>query len=380
MWEHITHQQLVLYGIRVHDLNISIKNIPLNDGHPIPQTILYAHDKWSKGAPSTCSKCVADDGLYYRGDFTVARKECRSGLVDATKNTIPFRSFLPPNTDSSTSDLERALGECYGEKDIIWCRQFHENQCIIIPIANITAPLLLAVLFRSAFVSIRFDHFITLSHIQDPSQCPDCSPYGVYVLRTMRCLLEIHRNICFTLPKMKAKKSLAVFKETMADMYKDTSEYLVYHCDVNRELSYEHIELPHFIVIKMYHRSEITTLAMLYMQVPPYYFGIPVSLQDVKTYSLDDYKELMSMSREHHLISKYFPVIIEKVNEKLMSERETFFIHHPDLRSNNRLLMIYPYRFETNQGSKSPKPDCSCRHLLITIYDQEYIVQSGDQG
>ena len=156
-------------------------------------------------------------------------------------------------------------------------------------------------------------------------------------------------------------------------MSEDTSKYLVYHCDENDELPYKYIELPHFVVIKLHRGDETISLAMFFQQVPPYYFGIPVSLkQDINVVTPNEYQKLISSSGEYEEISRYFAVIIEKVNEKLAEERDTFFTYRPDLRGTDQLLQIYPYRFDRNN-----MPDCSCRYLEITIHEFERSLSTG---
>ena len=360
--EEFFHQRLVLHKLQVHKFSISTKS--LNDGHPISKAALLCHAEQYINI-QTLPDNHNEEGrkFYYRGDFIASRQECRKfGTVVAYKNTTPFRRLLPPHVDAAISDLESAWKHYYGDHDIIWHRRWNEGKLSGVSEVNVTVPLLLAVLYRSSFVSIRYDHYTTLLHIK-ALPCCECVPHSIYVLRTMACLTRLHQDICDTLVRVR-KRNHHVFERTMNDMYESTSKYLVYHCDDQRQLSYKHIELPHFIVIKLYRGDEVVTLAMLYQQVPPYYFGIPVSLHDGEVTTPDEYQDLILSSGEHDEISKYFIVIIEKVNQKLAEERETFFAkHRPDLRNNDRLLQIYPYRFNENN-----EPDCSCRHLAITIH------------
>ena len=160
----------------------------------------------------------------------------------------------------------------------------------------------------------------------------------------------------------------------MEEMYEDMSKYLVYYCDENDELPYKYIELPHFVVIKLHRGDKTISLAMLFQQVPPYYFGIPVSLQEQDVGTPKEYQKLISLSGEYKEISRCFPEIIEKVNEKLAKERDTFFTdpYRSDLRENDQLLQIYPYCFDRNN-----KPDCSCRYLEITIHEFERSLSTG---
>ena len=251
----------------------------------------------------------------------------------------------------------------YGKRDIIWHRRCKEGRCSKISKVNVTAPLLLAVIYRSSFVSIRYDHYITLPHL-NAITCPECTSHSIYVLRTMACLTQIHQDICNALERVK-RKNCAEFERSMEDVCADLSKYLVYHCDEEDKLPYKYIELPHFVVIELHHGDKTTSLAMFYQQVPPYYFGIPVSLQKQNVTTPIEYQELISSSGEYKEISRYFTVIIEKINEKLSRELETFFTYRSDLRGNDRLLQVYPYRFDQKN-----MPDNSCRYLAITIYDR----------
>lgn len=372
--EDIMHQRLVLYGFKVNNIKIAIK-ADLNDGHPISEAILFLHaEKYITNSrmPSLLPHNIQRHkeegiGIYYRGDFFESHRECvrsRPRPVVASKNTIPFRMLLPSHIDEAISDLEHVWKRYYGKSDLIWHRRWSEEKNSGISEVNITAPLLLAVLHRSSFISIRYDHYTTLQHHSVTPCCDQCAPHREYVLRAMACLTKLHHDICFTLERVK-RKTRDVFERTMNDMYTDTSKYLVYHCDEEDELTYKYIELPHFVVIELHRGSKTISLAMFYQQVPPYYFGIPVSLQKQDVTTPNEYQELITSSGEYKEISRYFTVIIEKVNQKLEKERETFFTYHPDLRGNDHLLQIYPYRFDHNNV-----PDCLCRYLAITIHNE----------
>ena len=359
------HQTLVLNGLKFDTFFISVNKDALNDGHPISKSILLAHaEKYIKSPEKR-------EENYYRGDFIVLRQKCTdSGLVTASKNTTPFSRLLPPHIDAAICYMESAWKSYYGKRDIIWhCRQEGSRD---VSEVNVTAPLLLAILYRSSFISIRYDHHTMLINTTW-SPCRECGPHNEYVLRAMACLTQLHLDICNTLLRVE-RKDVDVFIRNMKEMYEDTSKYLVYHCDENDELPYKYIELPHFVVIKLHRGDETISLAMFFQQVPPYYFGIPVSLrkQDVKTSM--EYQELISSSGEYEEIRRYFVVIIEKVNEKLANERDIFFTHpyRPDLRENDQLLQIYPYRFDRNN-----MPDCSCRYLEITIHEFERSLSTG---
>jgi hypothetical protein len=348
--EDFLYQRLVLYEL---NFRISINKADLNDGHPISKTILLAHaKKYIK--PQQREKRV---GKYYRGDFITGFGQLRP--VTASKNTTPFSRLFPPDIDAAICYMESAWKSYYGKRNIIW----HCRQGSVVSEVNVTAPLLFAILYRSSFISIRYDHYTTLNHLKT-TPCRECAPYTEYVLRTMACLTQLHLDICETLLKVNNNKHDDIFKRSVDDMYNDTSKYLVYHCDENDELPYKYIELPHFVVIKLHHGDETIHLAMFFQQVPPYYFGIPVSLQKQNVMTPSEYQELISSSGEYKEISRYFAVIIDKVNEKLASERDTFFTYRPDLRGNDQLLQIYPYRFDQNN-----MPDCSCRYLEITIHE-----------
>ena len=374
--EDIMHQRLVLYGFKVNNISIAIK-ADLNDGHPISEAILFLHaEKYTNSQtlsllPHNIQRHKEEGvGIYFRGDFFESCRECtHSGPrpVVASKNTTPFGMLLSPRIDEAISDLEHVWKRYYGKSDLIWHRRWNEEKPSGISEVNITAPLLLAVLHRSSFISIRYDHYTTLQHL-DAIPCHECAPHSKYVLCAMACLTKLHQDICNTLERVK-RKTRDVFERTMNDMYTDTSKYLVYHCDEKDELPYKYIELPHFVIIKLHRGGKTVSLAMFYQQVPPYYFGFPVSLQKQGVTSTIEYQELISSSREYEEISRYFVIIIEKVNQKLEKERETFFMHHSDLRGNDHLLQIYPYRFRIDQNNII-MPDCSCRHLAITIHEK----------
>ena len=374
--EEFSHQRLVLYGLKFNKIGISIK-ADLNDGHPISKAILFVHaEKYINSHQlrphrSNIQRHKAEGlGIYYRGDFIISRRECSRSEqlqprpVVASKNTTPFSRLLPPSVDAAVSDMESAWKSYYGKSDIIW---HHRSKDSVVSEVNVTAPLLLAILHRSSFVSIRYDHYTTLQHL-NAIPCHECAPNNEYVLRTMACLTQLHLDICDTLERVKIKDH-NVFERSMDEMYTDMSKYLVYHCDEKDELPCKYIELPHFVVIKLHHGDKMIPLAMLYQQVPPYYFGIPVSLRKQDISTPIEYQELIQSSGEYEEISRYFTVIIEKIYEKLSSELETFFTYRSDLRGNDYLLQVYPYRFDQNNI-----PDCSCRYLAITIYDH---TQSG---
>ena len=362
--EEFQHQQFVLSGLKVHKSHTSLKG--LNNGHPISKTALLCHAEQyiNVRALPPCHK-EEGSGLYYRGDFLVSGKGCTSrqpNPVVASKNTTPFNILLPQPIDSAISDFENAWKSCYGKKNIIWPRHRQSNGEKVSGFSevNVTAPLLLAIHYRSSFVSIRFDHFTTLKHLD--ISCHKCDPYSNCVLRTMACLTKIHEDTCDTLNRLKRKND-DEFEMCMRGMRESTSKYLVYFCDDKKQLPHIYIELPHFVVIKLHRGDKVITLAMLYQQVPPYYFGIPVSLCDQNVTTPGEYQELISSSREYQEINEHFPAIIEKVNQKLAEEREIFFTQHrPDLQGNERLVQIHTTRFDSNN-----KPDCKCRHLAITI-------------
>lgn len=361
--EEFLHQKLVLYGLTFNKRGISIK-ADLNDGHPISKCVLVAHAEIYVESRDK-EKVI---GTYYRGDFIISRRECNSSgqprPVEAVKNTTPFKRLFPSHVDEAISDMESAWKLYFGKsRNIIWHRRHKESS--VVSEVNVTAPVLLAILHRSCFISIRYNHYATLNNLVDHTiPCCECAPYNKYVLRTMACLTQIHQNICDTLERVK-KKSHNVFEWSMNEMYTDTSKYLVYYYDEKNEFRYKYIELPHFVIIKLHRGDRTIPLAMFYQQVPPYYFGIPVSLQNQKVTTPVAYSELISSSGEYSDISRYFPVIIEKVNEKLAKERDIFFTYRSDLRGNDQLLQIYPYRFNQNK-----MPDCSCRYIEITIHEK----------
>ena len=131
------------------------------------------------------------EGIYYRGDFIVLRRKCTdSGLVTAFKNTTPFSILLPHRIDAAICFMESACKSYYGKKDIFWHHRHRQKGSHDVSKLNVTAPLFLAILYRSSLISIRYDHYTTLYHLINRtwSPCCKCGPHNEYILRAMACL------------------------------------------------------------------------------------------------------------------------------------------------------------------------------------------------
>ena len=292
----------------------------LINGHPIGKCILNAFRK---------------DALYYRGDFFGERKGAL--VVNASQNTTPHRKLFSQELDEKISLWEKAFSEQFGYEEII------------IKGCNITTPLLLALLYRSAYQgSIMLEHFAN-------SECKDCMRYGMGIRNTMVKLNKSHFDICEAAQNMTSSKYNA--KDIMLKIevnYAREELYLLYHHSERLSRRFPYIEFPHAVEVVMQSRKRKYTkiLHIIYMQIPPYFFAVPADCCTETTF------------RE---LKPYFPSVIEEIYKELVFERDRFLEQRPDIckEDSENLVMIYPYRYD-DDGHHS-----ECRFLRVCINADE---------
>ena len=172
------------------------------------------------------------------------------------------------------------------------------------------------------------------------SGCHHCHPYSHRVQWMLIKLKEAHDTTCL---KLKSRKPERSWEEIVATCNELNIIYEVYHTEKSQSWL---IEYPHFVEIDLQpHR--LGTISCLYMQIPPFYFAVPLFESDG---SRDE--------SSRHLLKSHFKQVVCEINEQLLIERERFFEREPELRNKENLGLIYPYRFDSK---------AECRHLHITI-------------
>ena len=244
VWRLLAQQIVIVKGWKEHISNPnkqSLKNLTctqdLINGHPIGKCILTAFHQ---------------NSLYYRGDFIGERKG--PPLVNPSQNTTPHRKLFSQQTDVSISLWEKAFSEQFGKQQIMFKGR------------NITAPLLVVILYRCAYQgSIMIHHFIH-------SECRDCMCCSLGIQTAMLKLDSYHRLMCNYAQKMSSKmydeESVAKDHEQM---------YLLYHHCESLACNYPYIEFPHIVEVGIQWQEKKSTkkLHIIYMQIPPYFFAVP---------------------------------------------------------------------------------------------------------
>ena len=315
VWRLLAQQIVMVKGWKEHVSNPnkqSLKNLActqdLINGHPIGKCILTAFHR---------------NSLFYRGDFIGERKG--SPLVNSSQNTTPHRKLFSQQTDASISLWEKSFSEQFGKKRIVYKR------------CDVTAPLMLVLLYRSAYQgSIMIRHFIH-------SECRDCMRCSLGIQRAMLRLDKIHCLMCKYAQQMSSKS----YDEDSAVKDYEQMDFLYQHCESSAH-NYPYIEFPHVVEVGLQQREKklTKTLHIIYMQIPPYFFAIPADCCTDTT---------------RCILEPHFPSVIREIHKKLEIERECFFRQRPDLRDKESLVMIYPYRFDPG-GQHS-----ECRFLRVDI-------------
>ena len=290
----------------------------LVNGHPIGKCILNAFRK---------------DSVYYRGDFIGERKG--SLIVNSSQSTTPHRQLFSQLIDESISQWEETFSKQFRKEKVYY------KGC------DITAPLLLVLLYRSAYQgSIMISHFIH-------SECRDCRQCSPDILETMVKLYKNHDDTCKAARQMKSSRVDETSAKDIISMVKEKciqKELHLLYCH-SEELAhrYPYIEFPHFVEVGIHYRRKKyyrKTLHMVYMQIPPYFFAVPADCSSDTTYR----------EPEPHFMN-----VVQEINQELVRERDSFFDQRPDLRDKENLVMIYPYRFDPD-GRHS-----ECRFLRVNI-------------
>ena len=315
VWRLLAQQIVIVKGWKEHISSPnkqSLKNLAytqdLINGHPIGKCILTVFHR---------------NSIYYRGDFVGERKG--PPLVNSSQNTTPHRKLFSQQTDASISLWEKAFSEQFGKNRIVF------KGC------NITAPLLLVLLYRSAYQgSIMIRHFIR-------SECRDCMCCSLGIQKAMLKLDKIHCLMCKYAQQMSSK----MYDEESAAKDHEQMNLLYHHCESSAH-NYPYIEFPHIVEVGIQQREKklTKTLHIIYMQIPPYFFAVPADCCDDTT---------------HCILEPHFPSVIREIHKRLEIERECFFKQRPGLRVKENLVMIYPYRF--GPGDQHSE----CRFLRVTI-------------
>ena len=290
-------------------ISIQMEGEDLTDGHPIAECILKKF------------RCNFES---YRGDIASCRKNPRK-VFTAELCTTRKKVLLPYWMDSIIGELEKEFAKQFQQTchSIIW-----RSQC------DATIPILVAITYRSAYgVSISLEHFVN-------SGCHHCHPYSHRVQRTLIKLKKAHDTTCL---KLKSRESERSWEEIVATCNELNIIYEVYHTEKSQSWL---IEYPHFVEIDL-HPHRLGMIACLYMQIPPFYFAVP----------LFESEESQDES-SHHLLKSHFKQIVCEINKQLLVEQERFFEQKPEVRNEEKLGLIYPYRFDSK---------AECRHLHITI-------------
>ena len=279
----------------------------VTDGHPIARCVL---DKFKS------------NGRFYRGDTRRHRKKTNM-LVTAGQCTTQTKRLFPYWMDSSTERLEKSFAEQFQTRNFI----MEPGGC------DVTLPILAVMMYRSAFgVSISLKHFVT-------SGCLHCYPYS---LRVQWTLIELKKTHDIIVLRLKSRNRKCLMEEIIA---KCINLNIIYEVRDATEVENWLIEYPHFVEILF--RPTLGKMVCLYMQIPPFCFAMPLFESDG---SQND--------KAHRLLESHFTQIVCEINRKLLDEREKFFEHKPEVRKEENLGMIYPYRFDS---------EADCRHLHITI-------------
>lgn len=319
---NIMAQQVILTDGWKENINKrSLKHLvytqDLVNGHPIGKCILNAFCK---------------DSVYYRGDFLGERKG--SLIVNSSQNTTPHRRLFSQPTDESISLWEKTFSEQFRNEKVYY------KDC------DITTPLLLVLLYRSAYQgSVMISHFIH-------SECRDCRRCSSGILETMVKLNKNHYDTCVAARQMSLSKvDETSAKDNKLSMVKVKCNQLhLLYCH-SEELAhrYLYIEFPHFVEVGIHYRTKKyyrKTLHLVFMQIPPYFFAVPADCSSDTTYGE---------------LKPHFMSIVEEIHKELTYERDSFFEQQPDLRDKENLVMIYPYRFDPD-GRHS-----ECRFLRVNI-------------
>ena len=316
IWRLLAQQIVIVKGWKEHISSPnkhSLKNLAytqdLVNGHPIGKCILTAFHRKS---------------LYYRGDFIGERKG--PPLVNSSQNTTPHRKLFSLQTDASISMWEKAFSEQFGKQQIL----FKEH--------DITAPLLVVILYRCAYQgSIMINHFF---------ERRDCMCYRLSVqLQKAMLKLDYHHSLMCKLAQQMSSKEYD--EESAAKDHREQMYLLYHHCE-SLARNYPRIEFPHFVEVRIQRPEKKLPkfLHIIYMQIPPYFFAVPADCCEDTTF-----RELQPQ----------FPSVIREIHKKLEIEKECFFRQRPNLRDKEDLVMIYPYRFDP-EGQHS-----ECRFLRVDI-------------
>ena len=288
----------------------------LVNGHPIGKCILNA---FSKGA------------VYYRGDFL------KKKVINSSQNTTSHRKLFSQEIDASISSWEKAFSQQFGEKRIVFKRY------------DITAHLLLVIMYRSAYQgSVYIPHFMPCH-----SECKDCIRCSLRVTNVMGRLDKNHYETCNTAryissSKCDEKSTMDRMSKLVAHHEAEQIRLLYHHCE-ELARSNPYIEFPHVVEVGVQYRSKkyVKPLHIIYMQIPPYFYAVPADSSE------NTFREL----------EPHFPRVIQEIHKELDIERERFFDQKPDLRDEENLMMIYPYRFDPD-GQPS---DCRFLRVLIKV-------------